>query len=272
MCNIYRIGMRAKMRLDGRIAIVTGGGQGIGRSIVLRLAREGAAVVIADINEPGSRETAALARADTGREPRVVPTDVAAEDQVAHLAESTLAIDGRIDILVNNAGIPGPLKSLEDVTLEEWDETIAVNLRGMFLCCKHVLRSMKRQRGGSIVNISSMSGKRPLKQRTPYAAAKMAVIGLTRTLAAETGPWNIRVNAVCPGPVAGPRQDRVVETIMKATGKTREEAIAERVASFALGTFVQPEDVAAAVAFLCSSDACRMTGQDINVSQGTVIG
>ncbi len=259
------------MRLKNQVAIVTGGGQGIGRQICLRLAEEGAIVVIADINEKGSRETAAMIVNAGGLAARVRPTDVTAETQVTNLIGATLDEEKRIDILVNNSGIMGPAKNIEDISLEEWESTMAVNLTGMFLCCKYVIPPMKVQKKGSIVNIASITGKRPLTQRTPYAASKMGVIGLTRTLAAEVGRWKIRVNAVCPGAVTGKRQDRVYEAIMKLTGKTMEQVIAERVELSPLRSFVDPRYVAAIVALLCTEDAAMMTGQDINISAGTVM-
>jgi NAD(P)-dependent dehydrogenase (short-subunit alcohol dehydrogenase family) len=256
------------MRFENQVAIVTGGGQGIGREIALRLGQEGSVVVIADINEEGSRETAEMIG---GKKARVIPTDLVSEEQVRSLVQAALKIDDRIDILVNNSGIMGPVKPVEEITAEEWDATFAVNLRGMFLCCKHVVPSMKRQGKGSIVNISSITGKRPLTQRSPYAASKMGVIGLTRTLAAELGKWKIRVNSVCPGAVAGPRLDRVMEGIMKFSGKSREQVMAERAEASPLKTFIDAKYIAAVVAFLCSEDAAVMTGQDINVSAGTVM-
>jgi NAD(P)-dependent dehydrogenase (short-subunit alcohol dehydrogenase family) len=259
------------MRLENQIAIVTGGGQGIGQQIVLRLAAEGAIVVIADINEIGSRETADMIGKLGGREALVIPTDVSSEKQIADLVQATLNQEHRIDILVNNSGIMGPVKRIEDICIEEWDATMAVNLRGVFLCCKHVIPQMKIQEKGSIVNISSVTGKRPLIQRAPYAASKMGVIGLTRTLAAEVGKWKIRVNAVCPGGVSGKRGELAYAGIMKATGKTREQVVAERIGSAPLQSFVDEKDVAALVAFLCSADADKMTGQDINISSGAVM-
>ena len=258
------------MALDNQIAIVTGGGQGIGEQIALRLAREGAALIIADVNVAGARKTAAAIARNGGREATVIPADVSDEIQVAALVRQTLAVQGRIDILVNNAGIMGPVKNIEDITLDEWNATLAVNLTGMFLCCKHVVPVMK-EGGGSIVNIASVTGKRPLTQRTPYSASKMGVIGLTRTLAMEVGAWKIRVNAVCPGAVTGARQERVYEGIMKFSGKSREQVMAERAELAALKTFVDPRQVAAVVAFLCSDDAAMMTGQDLNVCAGAVM-
>ena len=259
------------MRIENQVAIVTGGGQGIGREIALRLGQEGARVVIGDINEEGSKETAAHLRSAGGHEALVVSTDVSDEGQVARLIEAALGIDGRIDILVNNSGIMGPVKHIEDILLEEWQATFAVNLVGMFLCCKHVVPVMKRQGKGSIVNIGSVTGKKAMPQRTPYAASKMGVIGLTRTLAAEVGRWKIRVNAICPAGITGDRQRRVYEGIAKFTGKSPEEVMAERAEGAALKTFVDPKYVAAVVAFLCSEDGAMMTGQDINVSAGAVM-
>jgi len=259
------------MRLENQIAIVTGSGQGIGQQIALRLAEEGAVVVIADVNEQGSEEAAEKITRKGGPKARVVPTDLREEKQVINLVRETLAIDNRIDILVNNSGIMGPVKRVEEITVEEWDDTLAVNLRGMFLTCKHTVPIMKKQGKGSIVNIASVTGKRPLTERLPYAASKMGVIGLTRTLAAEVGKWKIRVNTVCPGAVAGPRYDRVVEGVMKFSGKSREQVIAERMEASPLKGFVEGRHIAAVVAFLCSEDAAMMTGQDINVTGGTIM-
>jgi len=259
------------MRLNNEIAIVTGSGQGIGQQIALSLAQEGAVVVIADINEKGSSETAEMISQNYGSKVKIIPTDIAYEAQVVNMIKGTLEIDNRIDILVNNAGVPGPINNIEDITLEEWEATMAVNLRGMFLCCKYVVPIMKRQKKGNIINISSMTGKRPMPQRTPYAATKMAVIGLTRSLAAEVGKWKIRVNAVCPGAVAGPRLNKVLEGIMQQSGKSWDQVVAEMAEGSALKSFVDPKYIGAIVAFLCSENAAMMTGQDINVSAGIVM-
>ena len=259
------------MGLHNQIAIVTGGGQGLGRQIALRLAQEGSQVVIADINEEGSRETAEMIGRNGDVASKVIPTDIRQENQVMELIQAALSIVGRIDILVNNSGIMGPVKPIEDITVEEWEDTLAVNLRGMFLCCKHTIPPMKKQGSGTIVNISSITGKLALVQRTPYATSKMGVIGLTRTLAAEVGKWKIRVNSVCPGAIIGPRLEKVVDGIMQSTGKSREQARAEWAEASALKTFIDPRDVAAAVAFLCSQEAAMITGQDINVCGGTIM-
>ena len=198
------------MRLENQVAVVTGSGQGIGREIALRLAGDGARVLLADINEEGCRETADTICREVGSEARVAVTDIVEETQVSKMIREALKIGNRIDILVNNSGVAGPIKNIEDISLEDWDHTMAVNLRGAFLCCKHVIPHMKKQKKGSIVNIASITGKCPLTQRTPYASSKMGIIGLTRTLAAEVGKWNIRVNGAPGAPTCRADQRRAV--------------------------------------------------------------
>ena len=259
------------MRLDKQIAIVTGGGQGIGQHIAVRLAKEGAIVVIADINEKGSIETAEMISKTSDRKARVIPTDITYEKQVINLVKGTLEIDNRIDILINNSGIMGPIKNIEDITTAEWDRTMAVNLKGMFFCCKYAAPIMKKQQKGNIVNISSVVAKRPLPQRTSYACTKMGVIGFTRSLATELGQWKIRVNSICPGEVSGPRLDRYFKAMAEYSGKSESQVIAQRLEVSPLRSFVDPKFIGAMVAFLCSDDAAMITGQDINVSAGAVM-
>ncbi len=258
------------MRLKDRVAIVTGGGQGIGQAICLRLAEEGAKVAVADVNVQGSRDTERMIK-EKGGMALVVPTDITKEEPVRELAKKVADEWETIDILVNNSGIAGPTKNIEDITLEEWEQTLAVNLRGMFLCCKHCIPMMKKNRRGWVVNISSVSGKQPLTQRTPYTTSKMGVIGLTRTLAAEVGRWGIRVNAICPGNTAGPRIEAVIRGVAEHTGKGLEEVTREFKDEAVLKCFVEREDIAAMVAFLCTEDSRMMTGQDINVSAGLLM-
>lgn len=268
------------MTLDGRTALVTGGGRGIGQAICLSLAGRGANVVVADLDEAEMADTASQIEAmdsttdgdGAGEDVLTVRTDVTDPADVEGVVEATIDQFGSIEILVNNAGIAGPTKPCEAVAIEEWDETLAVNLRGPFLVCRAVLPHMKAQEYGRIVNVASMSGKRPLLNRTPYVASKMGLIGLTRTLALEGGPHDVNVNAVCPGPVEGPRLSDVIREQAQATGRSVEE---ERAVSFegptARGELVQREDVAELVAFLSSDAATRITGQDVNVSSGMVM-
>lgn len=259
------------MRLYDKVAIVTGGGQGIGQQIAFKLAKEGAKVIIADINPKGSRETVELISRNSRSKTGSIITDITSELQVVAMTQTVFENHNRIDILVNNTGIGGPVKHIENITLEEWEETMAVNLRGMFLCCKHVVPIFKKQNTGVIVNIASVSGKRPLPTRIPYATSKMGVVGFTRTLAAEVGKWKIRVNAVSPGPVKGPGQNKMFEEYAKSSGKSLEEINAEREEESPLKALIDPKYVAAVVAFLCSDDAAMMTGQDVNVSAGYVM-
>ncbi len=262
---------RGETGLAGRVALVTGAGRGIGRALALRLAREGALVVLADRDARACRETARDLARVAGRQGLAVTTDVSREEQVCSLLERVGGAHGGLDILVNNAGIAGPTAPVEEVSLEQWESTMAVNLRGVFLCCKHAVPYLKERGAGSIVNISSVSAKRPLPQRSPYAASKMALIGFTRTLASELGPWGIRVNAVCPGAVAGPRQEAVLRALGQRSGQSPDQLLRAKKSASPLGTLVQPEQVAALVAFLCSAQAEAITGQDINVSAGAVM-
>jgi NAD(P)-dependent dehydrogenase (short-subunit alcohol dehydrogenase family) len=230
--------------------LVTGGGRGIGQAICVELARRGADIFIADLNADEMQETVELVEAEGGSA-RARETDVTDFKSVESTVEIALEEFDSVDWLVNNAGIAGPTAPCEAIDSDEWDATLDVNLRGAFYTCRTLIPSMKAQSYGRIVNIASVTGKRPLTQRTPYAAAKMGLIGFTRTLAAEVGDHDINVNAICPGSVDGARIRRVFEEKAEATGRS--------------------EDVANTVAFLCSSDADRMTGQDLNVSAGKVM-
>ena len=258
-------------RFDGKVAVVTGGGQAMGEQFVLRLAREGAHVMIGDIIPELGEKVVAKIAAEGLPKALFFRTDVTDETLVKTMVEKALGFTGKIDFLVNNSGIMGPVKPVDEITREEWDMTFAVNMTGMFLCTKYVLPHMKAQKKGAIVNVASITGKRPMVQRSPYAATKMAVIGFTRTLAEEVGPFGIRANAVCPGAITGERQTRVFEGLAKATGKPVEEVAQSRLNLLPLRAFIDPAEVAAVVAFLLSDDSCKMTGQDINVTSGAVM-
>jgi NAD(P)-dependent dehydrogenase (short-subunit alcohol dehydrogenase family) len=257
------------MRLNDRVAIVTGASKGIGSAIAVALASEGAKVVLAARNEAGLRETGR--RIGDAERWHAVKTDVTSEHDVAEMVRQTVKQFGTIHILVNNAGIAGPTALCEDVKLAEWEETMAVNLRGPFLCAKAVLPVMKAQRWGRIVNISSITGKRPLSMRTPYASSKLGLIGFTRTLAAEVGPFEVTVNAICPGATKGPRIDAVIKNLAQAEGKSEEEIATRFLQDAALRRFVEADDVASLAVFLASDAGRNMTGQDFNVSAGLVM-
>jgi NAD(P)-dependent dehydrogenase (short-subunit alcohol dehydrogenase family) len=255
------------VNLRGKTVLVTGAGRGIGRAIALACADEGAALALAGRSVDELEEVAGLVAARGGRG-IVVRTDVRDPDSTRAMAARVEEELGGPDVLVANSGVAGPTAKLWDVTPEEWDETHAVNVRGPFLCCQAVLPGMLRRRSGSIVLIGSMSGKRPLMGRTPYTSSKTALIGLVRTLAAETGSYGVRVNLVSPGPVTGPRFDRVLEGQSRVTGRPAEDLRAEFAAESPLHRLVEPEDVAAAVVYLAGDGARSITGEDLNVSAG----
>jgi NAD(P)-dependent dehydrogenase (short-subunit alcohol dehydrogenase family) len=207
---------------------------------------------------------------DSGRT-LVVPTDITDEGSVERCVSETVEAFGGLDCLVNNAGIAGPTKPIQDVTREEWERTQAVNLTGMFLMIKHAVPHLQESDRGRIVNLSSISGKRPLENRTPYTASKMAVIGLTRTRAFELGDDGVTANAICPGATKGPRIDDVIEKQAESLGVGFEEA-KRRVFTddVALGQLTEAEDVAEMVAFLTSDRGANVTAQDLNVDGGSV--
>ena len=258
------------MKLLDKTAIVTGGGRGIGKAISLMFAREGADISLAarstDLMMEVSREIATL-----GRRCLVNTTDLTKIDQINGMVKRTCDEFGRIDILVNNSGVAGPTKYVHEITPQEWDETFDVNLRGAFLCCRAVVPVMIGQGGGKIINIASMTGKRPLPMRTPYCATKMGLIGFTRSVAAELGKFNINVNAICPGAVEGPRIEKVIKDAAAAEGVPEEVVRTRFVSPSPLGRMVSAEDVARLAVFLASDDSRNMTGQDINVTAGVVM-
>lgn len=262
--------MSAPGVLADRVVIVTGGGRGLGRVIATTTAEAGALVVVTGRDADALAATATAVGAAGGRAEAIV-ADVTDADSLAALVATVLDRHGRIDALVNNSGIAGPSAALWEQDVAGWDETFAVNVRGVFLACRAVLPSMVARGHGSVVTIGSMTGKRALSGRSPYAASKTALIGLTRTLATEAGPYGIRVNLVSPGGIEGERIERVIANLAVQEGVTAEQARARFTADSPLGRLVRPEDVAAAVVFLLSDAAAGITGEDLNVSAGTVM-
>lgn len=258
------------MLLQDKIAVITGGGRGIGRAIAQAFAREGAHLVLAARDVVALQETRALV-AEYQRDVLVIPLDLRLEESVRLMAEQTLAHFGHVDILVNNSGIAGPTAPLWEISLEEWQETLDVDLTGPYLCCRAFLPSMLARRSGNILMIGSMTGKRPLFGRTPYAAAKLGLVGLVRTLAWEVGPYNIRVNLISPGPVEGERIGRILQGMSDAQGISVEEARRLFLRDSPLGRMAPPSDIAHAALFLTSDLSGSTTGEDLNVSDGIVM-
>jgi len=255
---------------DHRVCVVTGASQGIGRAIAVELGSGGDVVVLAARNLSGLDESAASVGA-AGGIPVVVETDVTDRVSVQRMVSTVVEAHGRIDVVVNNSGVGGPSGRLWEVEPDEWTETFGVNVFGVFLVSRSALPVMIEQGGGSVVVIGSMSGKRPLFGRSAYTTTKAALVGLTRTLAAEAGPHGVRVNLVSPGFVAGPRLDWVIDAQATARGVSPEEVRREFEAGAALGRLTQPEDVARTVAFLASEESAGITGADMNVNSGVVM-
>jgi NAD(P)-dependent dehydrogenase (short-subunit alcohol dehydrogenase family) len=250
--------------LGGKRVLVTAGGAGIGRVIAAAFLAEGARVWICDLDPDALAATRSLhPQLGASR------TDVADERTVDELFEAVRQAFGGLDFLINNAGIAGPTGPIERLEPEAWRRCVAVNLEGAFLCTRRAAPLLKAAGGGAVVNISSTAGLMGYPLRTPYAAAKWGVIGLTRSLAIELGPHGIRVNAICPGSVEGARLARVIRA--EATAReVSEDAVREAyVRTTSLRTFISPEDVAAMALFLCSDLGASISGQAIAVDGNT---
>lgn len=253
------------MSLDGRTALITGGGGPLGRAFALALTATGARVILVGRGEQALADAAALVLKEGGRA-RTAVCDVSKPDAVRALAAELG--DEDVSLLVNNAGVAGPVRPLVDIEPDEWDDVFAANVRGVYLMCRAFLPPMLEARRGDIVNVASVSGKRPLLNRTPYTASKMALLGLTRTLAGEVGPSGVAVNSLSPGPVRGPRMDRNFRLTAELTGGTTEEAERDFASRAALGRLVEEDEVAQAlVAMLAMPGLC---GADIDLSAGMI--
>lgn len=248
--------------LAGRTAVVTGGGSGLGAAIARALHASGAEVVLVGRDE---RKLAAVT-AELGDRARSLACDVSDPASVDALREALSGTE--VSILVNNAGIAGPVAALTDISVEDWDEVFDVNVRGTFLLCKALLPGMIERGDGDVINIASVSGKRPLAHRTPYCASKMAVIGLTSTLAFEVGPAGVRVNSLSPGPVQGPRMERNFRLEAERSGTSVDDAEQVFVSRAALGRMITEEEVGAAVIAMLAMPG--MCGADVDLSAGMV--
>lgn len=246
--------------LNGLRAIVTAAGGGIGYAIAATLRANGARVYICDI-DAARVESVRAEWPDVGARQADV-SDVAQVDQLFEAAEAEL---GGLDLLVNNAGIAGPTGPVETLTPADWDRTLAVNINSQFYCARRAVPLLKAAGGGAIVNLSSAAGLFGYPLRTPYAASKWAVIGFTKSLAMEVGDDHIRVNAICPGLVAGPRIDGVIRDRADAQGVSFEEMRERYLGQNSLHTFVTAQDIADMVLFLCTGVGSRISGQALAV-------
>ena len=263
-------------RLAGKVAIVTGATRGIGRGIALTLAREGADVVVAGrtVEEksymPGTIHSVADEVRSLGRRALPVQVDVAEEEQVKDMVKKSIDELGKIDILVNNAGIIVAVKPLWEVTKEEWDRIVAVDLTGTFLCCKYVLPHMMEQKSGKIINMGSIQGRQGLRGQAPYGACKAAIHNFTLALAKDVAEYNINVNCVGPGPA----NTYLLESLYGASfsdlfGANKDEAFQQLYDTYTLfHREVTPEDIGNTVVFLASEEARNINGSVIYVEGG----
>jgi NAD(P)-dependent dehydrogenase (short-subunit alcohol dehydrogenase family) len=247
--------------LEGKIALVTGGSSGIGRATALAFAREGAKVVVADVQVEGGQETERMIK-EAGGEAIFVKTDVSDAAEVERLINKAVKTYGRLDCAHNNAGIEGVTAPTADCTEENWDRTISINLKGVWLCMKYEIPQMLKKGGGAIVNTASVAGLVGFQGLPAYCASKGGIIQLTRTSALEYAAKGVRINAVCPGVIRTPMIERV-------TGG-KPEAEAQFTALEPIGRMGTPEEIAEAVVWLCSDAASFVTGHPMVVDGGLV--
>jgi len=252
-------------RLDKKIALITGGGSGIGRSSALAFAREGAKVIVSDVDSEGGKETVRMIQA-AGGTAVFVKADVSKAAEVEELVKKGVETYGRLDCALNNAGIQGDIKQTAECSQENWDRIIAINLTGVWLCMKYEIPYMLQQRSGAIVNTASNFGLVGSIGMPAYAASKHGVLGLTKTAALEYAKAGIRVNAVCPGPTQTPLVDR----ILNAQPQIANQIVEAIKAREPLGRMGQPEEIAEAVVWLCSEAASFVTGAALAVDGGFV--
>lgn len=249
------------MSQSAKRVLVTAGGSGIGRAIATAFAAAGFQVWVTDLN--------AAALADLPTDWRATVVDAADEAGVQALFGEIQTHWGGLDVLCANAGIAGPTALVEDVALSDWQKCVSVNLEGAFLAAKYAAPMMKAAKAGSIVVTSSTAGQYGYPNRAPYAAAKWGVIGLTKTLAMELGPYGIRANVICPGAVEGPRMEGVLEREAAAKGMTRDQVYVGYASGTSMRSFVEAKDVANMAVFLGSDAARLVSGQVIAVDGHT---
>ena len=260
-------------QFTGKVAVVTGGGSGIGRASAIAFAREGANVVVADVNSDAGKETVATIQANSG-DGLFIQTDVSNGDEVEAMVHKAVDTYGRLDYAFNNAGILRPLDegtSLpHELTEDHWDRTLAINLKGIWLCMKSEIAQMLKQDGGAIVNSSSIHGHVAVKgQSAAYTASKHGIIGLTKSVALEYAQMGIRANAICPGGINTPLMDGFLDELLKTMSREAlEDAIKQGIP---MGRFGGPEEIAETVIWLCSDASSYVTGHALVADGGSLI-
>lgn len=247
---------------EGKVAFVTGAANGIGRAAALAFASEGANVVVADVAEQGNQETARMVE-ELGRRALALRCDVTRAEDVKAALDKTVEALGRLDFAFNNAGVEQPIKPVADIAAEEWDRIVDIDLRGVFLCMKHEIPLMLKQGGGAIVNTSSGAGVKGIAGQAAYCAAKFGIVGLSKAAALDYAKANIRVNVVCPGIIETPMMDR----FSGGTPEGRQRVIAQE----PVGRMGKPEEIAAAVLWLCSDAAAFVVGHAMVIDGGQTV-
>jgi NAD(P)-dependent dehydrogenase (short-subunit alcohol dehydrogenase family) len=256
-------------RFADKVVLITGAGRGIGRAMALRFAQEGANVVAADI-QPALAESTAAAVIESGRQALALQVDVTRQADIQDMVTRTIGRFQRIDVLCNNAGVLR-FQDMFDITVADWDFVNDVNTKGVFFVMQAVAREMVKRRSGRIVNTASISGKQPEPHFLHYGVSKAGVIHLTKSAAVVLAPYQITVNAICPGTTVTDMSLTATAGRAKVMGMTVEEAIKAREAQIPIGRRNQPDDIAAMAAFLASPDADQITGQAFNVDGGLVM-
>jgi NAD(P)-dependent dehydrogenase (short-subunit alcohol dehydrogenase family) len=260
------------MKLADQVAIVVGSGRGIGEAIARTFAQEGAAVALVDLAKMKAElEGVTREISQKGGKAIAIVADCTDDSQVKKMVDETVTLWGKIDILVNSAGLRGPLVPVQDITEEEWDTVLDVNLKAVFLCCRAVLKIMMQQKSGSIVSISGTAGKEGMALRGSLCAAKWGLLGLTQTIAKEAGPSGIRANIICPGGMDEPELRDMYAERAKGLGMEFSQLEKSVLELTPLRKYAKHDEVAKAALFLASSDSSHTTGESLNVSGGRLM-
>ncbi len=260
------------MKLAGQVAVVVGSARGIGEAIAHRFAAEGASLVLVDLEKMKPQlDEVVQSITQMGAKAITVVADCTEDIQVNQVVDETMHRWGRIDVLVNSAGLRGPLVPVQDITEQEWDSVLAVNLKAVFLCCRGVLKVMMKQKSGSIVSISGTAGKEGMALRGSLCAAKWGLLGLTQTIAKEAGPYGIRANVICPGGMDEPDLRAMYAERAKGLGMEFSDLEKSILELTPLRKYAKHDEVAKAALFLASSDSSHTTGESLNVSGGRLM-
>ena len=257
-------------KLDGKVVLITGGGTGIGKGIGELFASEGAHVVICG-RRVALLEGAAAEISKRGRACTFFQCDIGNEQSVTDMFTSIIEKFGKIDVLINNASVVGQIAPIENIDIPAFEQALNANLTGMIICSKLAVKYMKEKKSGSIINISSNTGRRGAKNRTPYTCSKWAMEGMTKTIALETGSFGIRCNSICPGPVMTERLEGAVEKMSKVRNISEEQIFDEWRAQSPMGRFATIEECAQLSLFLATDASGCMTGQSLDATCGVLM-